>query len=287
MDLIKSALEKAKAGQARQAERPEHLDRPLSRPKASGTAAIIGQATGANATAKPMLSVPPLVEPDSRLLEKNRIVSFAMTDPNHIAFNVLRTKVQRALQDNGWKSLAITSPTQHCGKTTVAINLAFSLARQPHCRVVLVDLDLGKAGIAKALGISAANSVGSYLEGEGALEDCFVRLNEHLTIALNLRPVGNPAEKMHDRRLQDMLKRIIDDMAPDVLICDLAPMLAGDEAMAFLPHVDASLLVIGGGQTTAPQVEECERHLHGNPGYLGVVLNKAGDPPKPYYYQSK
>ena len=83
------------------------------------------------------LSGLPLVRPDRTCVERNRIVSFTMTDPSHVAFNVLRTKVQKALQDNGWKSLAITSPTAGCGKTTVAINLALSLARQPHCRTLL------------------------------------------------------------------------------------------------------------------------------------------------------
>ena len=285
MDLIKDALAKAKLAQARQTERPEHLGRQLPRSTTNGSASAVGQALSAIGKAAPPL--PPLVEPDFKRLEKNRIVSFAMTDPNHVAFNVLRTKVQRALHDNGWRTLAITSPTANCGKTTVAINLALSLARQPHCHTVLVDLDLGKSGIADALGIGAANSVGSYLEGEGAFEDCFVRLNDNLTIGLNLRPVHNPAEMMHDHRLRDMLKRIIDGMMPDLLIFDLPPMLAGDEAIAFLPHADASLLVIGGGETTAPQVEDCERHLHGNPGYLGVVLNKAADPATPYYHRSK
>ena len=287
MDLIKDALAKAKVAQVRQIERPEHLDRQLPRSTTNGSAAAAGQVRHDTTASKAVPPSQPLVKPDFGRLEKNRIVSFAMTDPDHIAFNVLRTKVQRALRDNGWKTLAITSPTANCGKTTVAINLALSLARQPHCRTVLVDLDLGKAGIADALGISAENSIGSYLEGEGAFEDCFVRLNDNLTIGLNLQPVHNPAEKMHDHRLRDMLKRITDVLAPDVLIFDLPPMLAGDEAIAFLPHADASLLVIAGGETTAPQVEDCERHLHGNPGYLGVVLNKTGDPMMPYYHRSK
>ena len=281
MDLIKEALEKAKAASAQRAQVREHVDRrpPPVQPR---TAAVSAPAV---TEAAPTLS--PLVHPDFARLEQNRIVSFAMTDPRHVAFNVLRTKVQKVMHDNGWKSLAITSPTPNCGKTTVSINLALSLARQPRCRTVLVDLDLGKSGVADALGVSAKNSVGAYLEGEGTLEDCFVRLNDNLTIGLNLTPVRNPAEKMHDRPLRDMLKRISDEMTPDVLIFDLPPMLAGDEAIAFLPHVDASLLVIGGGETTAPQIEECERHLGKIAGYLGVVLNKSADPAKPYYHRSK
>ena len=40
---------------------------------------------------------------DVKHLEQQRIVSYAMTDPSHAAFNLLRTKVGKAMKDNGWK----------------------------------------------------------------------------------------------------------------------------------------------------------------------------------------
>ena len=210
-----------------------------------------------------------------------------MTDPSHVAFNLLRTKVQKALQDNKWKSLAITSPTAGCGKTTVAINLALSLARQPHCRCALIDLDLGKSGVADSLGVSAAGSIGDYLEDQADFRDCFVRLNDNLLIGLNLHPVRNPAEKMHGSEAKGLLKKVVDTFDPDVVVFDLPPMLATDEAIAFLPQVEASLLVIAAGATTAPQIEECERHLKNKEGYLGVVLNKSAEKQMAYYHRSK
>ena len=284
MDLIKEALDKARAATAQRVGAREHLDRPSPVNHHPGGAL---KQTAAAPVAGSALSGVPLVRPDGNRLERNRIVSFTMTDPSHVAFNVLRTKVQKVLQDNGWKSLAITSPTAGCGKTTVSINLALSLARQPHCRTLLVDLDLGKSGVADSLGISAQGSIGGYLDGRDRFEDCFVRLSDNLILGLNLAPVHNPAEMMHGPRMRDMLKRMTDLFGADVTVFDLPPMLANDEAIAFLPQVDASLLVIGGGETTATQIEECERHLHGSPGYLGVCLNKSADKPQAHYYGSK
>ena len=42
----------------------------------------------------------------------------------------------------GWKRLAVTSPGPGCGKSTVTMNLAFALARQPDIRTLVIDLDL-------------------------------------------------------------------------------------------------------------------------------------------------
>ena len=56
--------------------------------------------------------------PTRELLARNRIVTFADTDPAHATFDMMRTKILRMLRQNGWTSVAITSPTNGCGKTT-------------------------------------------------------------------------------------------------------------------------------------------------------------------------
>ena len=115
---------------------------------------------------------------DPGLLERNRIVSHSMSDPNHVAFNLLRTRVRKVMTDNRWKSLAITSPTPDCGKTTVSLNLAFSLARTPNCRTVIVDLDLKKPSVARTLGIEPTGSIGQFLQGNAEARDCFVQVDQ-------------------------------------------------------------------------------------------------------------
>ena len=168
MDYIKEALVKAKAT----------LDRSPVRGHREIPAALNSvRSARAQPVEKPVQPwAPRQVNLNSRHLENHRIVSAATTDPSHVAFNVLRTRVRKALKDNGWKHLAITSPTPGCGKTMVALNLAFSLARTPDCRTVVIDLDLKKPAIARTLGISAPTSIGAYLEGNASLEQCEKRL---------------------------------------------------------------------------------------------------------------
>ena len=61
--------------------------------------------------------------------------------------------------------------------------------------------------------------------------------------------------------------------APDVLLYDLPPMLMSDDAMAFLPHLDAVLLVAGAEKSRLDEVDKCEQDLAENTNLLGVVLN--------------
>jgi MinD-like ATPase involved in chromosome partitioning or flagellar assembly len=179
------------------------------------------------------------------------------------------------MQDNRWRTLAITSPTAGCGKTMVSVNLAFSLARQPSCRVALIDLDLKRSAVAKALGIRATGSIGQFLRGDGRFEDCFLQVAPNLAVGLHGEPLKDSSELVHGHRLREFLQRVTDTLAPDVVVIDLPPMLTTDEAIAVLPGIDSSLLVVAAGMTTAPQIAECERHFVGKGGYLGVVLNKS------------
>lgn len=276
MEHIKEAVSKARAAvEGRQAG------------KASDRSPALDQVAARVAPAPPSVWQPPLAELDRLHLDRHRIVAFAATDPGHVGFNLLRTKAFKLLQDSGWKGVALTSPTARCGKTMVAVNLAFSLARQPACKTVLIDLDLRRSAIARTVGVSTRKSVGQYLEGKAEFEDCFVQVGDNLVLGLNLHSMRNSAELMHDQRLQALLRKVNDKLDPDVMLFDLPPMLANDDALAFLPNVDSALLVIAAGKTTAAEVEECERQVVAVTNFLGVVLNKAHDISDEYHHYSR
>ena len=150
---------------------------------------------------------PKRVQLDSKHLEQHRLVSFETKDPSHIAFNFLRTKVYRVLKDKKWTSLAVTSPTPGCGKTMVAINLAFSLARQANCKTVLIDLDLKRPTVGRALGVAVDTSIGQYLEGKADLEQCFVQVTDNLIVGCNNHPTKQSSELMLHVKLGEMLRK--------------------------------------------------------------------------------
>jgi protein-tyrosine kinase len=253
VEAIQEALKKAKASEA---HGPADLPEPRV-PAAMG----------------PYWS-PPRVVLDPEHLERNRIVSYGMTHPSHIAFNLLRTKIYKTMQANGWKSLAVVSPTVGCGKTTVALNLAFSMARQSDCRTVLVDLDLKKSAMAHVLGAQAKSSIGLYLQGQGEAEECFIEVTQNLSVGINSTDVTLSAEALQSQKSNDLLLKVKECLRPDIVIFDLPPMLSSDDAIAFLPRVDCSILVVASGTTIPNEIAECERQVETTGNFLGVVLNK-------------
>jgi protein-tyrosine kinase len=234
-------------------------------------------------TARNQVWQPKQVELDPKHLEQHRVVSFAMSDRTHIAFNLLRTIIYRIMKEKGWSTVAITSPTPECGKTMVAANLALSLSRQSNCKTVLVDLDLRKPKLSRTLGISTNYSIYQYLGGEADLDGCFVQVTENLIVGCNDRSTRYSSELILHGKFEHMLLEIREALSPKVVLFDLPPMLSGDETIAFLPKVDCCVLVIECGVTTAAQIDECERQASVT-NFLGVVLNKCRDASHEHYY---
>ena len=207
-------------------------------------------------------------------MAKNRVVTFADADPAHTTFDMMRTKLLRAMRAGGWTSVGITSPSSDCGKTTLAANLAFSLAHQPEVRTVLVDLDLRRPAVAKTLGVSTPQSMASVLQGTRPVAENFVRYGETLAIGTNAAAVRASAELLLNPATARGVAALKAAFLPDVIVYDLPPMLVSDDVMAFVPHLDCVLLVAAAEQTRLDEVDKCEQDLAEATRVLGVVLNK-------------
>lgn len=215
------------------------------------------------------------ISPDPDRMRRERVVSFERADPTHLTFDMLRTKIMRRMNEKGWTSLAITSPTTGCGKTMVSLNLAFSFAQQTDSRTVLIDLDLRRPAVAMALGVRDMNhSMEKFLQGAGSLEDSFVRYGDGLAIGANSLPARSPAELLHHPSTSGALAGMMAALRPRVVIYDTPPMLTCDDMLALLPNVDCVLLVAGAGVSTIDEIDRCERDLDEQTNVLGVILNK-------------
>ncbi|CDM61612.1 Chromosome partitioning ATPase, Mrp family, contains Fe-S cluster [Rhizobium tibeticum] len=227
--------------------------------------------------------LPPLVV-DHDAAANNRVITLNGSSPAHAAFDMMRTKLLRLLRENKWTSVAITSPTPSCGKTCVALNLAFSLANQGDCRTVLVDLDLRRPQIGKALGIKNSGSIESFLKGDAGLRETFFRYGDNLAIAPNRQPMRFSAELLQSGAASQSLQAMRQEVKPDVILYDLPPMLSTDDVLAFLPNVDGVILVAASDQSTMSEVDICEQSLQEKTNVLGVVLNKSQHSQTQYGY---
>jgi protein-tyrosine kinase len=219
-------------------------------------------------------------------LESKRIIAHDDTDPRSKPFDMLRTQVLQPMDQKGWKILGITSPTPGCGKTVTAINLAFSIARQPDRSVLLVDLDLQKPQVANSIGVKRESGVVSVLEGRTSLSNAIIqaRVGNHRVLVL---PVENSTSGssalVASRAMSTLLQEIRRDYRSATVILDLPPMLSSDDVIAVLPQLDCVLLVAAVGTSTVSQIEECNNHLQ-SAEVIRFVLNKVPEWGPQYYY---
>ena len=281
MEKLQAAIEIAR--KKREAERGDSPAAP-----SPGTAP---QTAPATATARPaMMSGPngpeakapgqdrdalwralPQVDLEQSRLVRSRILSHSASQES-TPFDVLRTKVLYQMRQNGWRRLAITSPLPKCGKTTTAVNLALALGRQPELRSMLFDFDLRGPTVADMLGLPQPPSIAPLLRGDRDLADHGCRIGPNLALALSGEPQTDPTRLLMAESTRDALARIQASYDPDILIFDLPSILIGDDARAFLQHVDCAH-ILARADTRYGDLDSCEREVGEYTNILGVVLN--------------
>ena len=275
MEKIQSAIEKARA--ARVLSGADALIAPEI------AAAASSGATPDQTVAAAWSDLQPYGEDNPARLRRNRIVSLTR-GKDTVPFDMMRTKVLQQMRANGWKRLAITSPTPSCGKSTIALNLAFSLTRQAELRVILGELDLHHPSLAKMLGITGRHGFAAVLEGQNSFASVALRHGAGLALAVNDGAVRNPSELLQSSSVAPALAALEAIYAPDIMLFDMPPMLVSDDVMAFMGHVDAVLLIAAAETTTTKEIDTCERELAAQTNVMGVVLNKCHFMGKDYGY---
>ncbi|MDO9525365.1 MAG: CpsD/CapB family tyrosine-protein kinase [Gemmobacter sp.] len=218
---------------------------------------------------------------DQATADAHHLIIAHQDDPVGTMFDILRTRMTQALEERGWTRIAICGPTVGCGASFVASNLALSLARRPSSRTVLVDLDLATPRLATVFGAPQVGPLRDMLTGDQPIESHMLRVGGNLALALNGRSELQVSELLQEPSTIDTLDALSQDLVPDVVLYDMPPVLGSDAVLAFLPQVDAVLLVADGTQTQAEHIRECERLFSNRTELLGVVLNRSEDrPPK-------
>ena len=211
--------------------------------------------------------------PDLAHLEKHRIIAHLKDHPNSWMFDSLRTQVLQRMEENGWKVVAVTSPTLNSGKTVVSINLAISIAQRLQRTALLLDFDLRRPSVAKYLGLNATVSLNDVLQRGADVADAMVNPGfERLVVLPTKQAAERPSELLASPRVAELLAELRVRYADRVVVVDLPPALAADDVLAVLPHVDCVLFVVGSGISSEKEIEAAQRRLSKAP-LVGVVLN--------------
>lgn len=299
MEKIQEAIAKARALREAQMAQRGAAAPPAVAPRSDATAptATGPTATGPEALApgpdapRPEAEVAanwsdlPEVKPAAAVLRRHRVVT-VKGGKEASEFDAIRTRILQLQRANGWRRIAVTSPGPGCGKSTLVLNLAFSLSRQRDQRTIVCELDLRRPSLSRMLGLRDPQNLAAVLDGREPFEHNALRIGQNLIVATNSQSVQNPSELLQGERAARALDDITARYAPTVMLFDLPPMLAVDDAMAFFARVDAVILVAAAEQTTIKQIDTCEREIAGQTNVMGVVLNKCRymDPEQSYGY---
>ena len=202
------------------------------------------------------------------------------------SFDMLRTQVLQSMDVKDWTFLGVTSPTQGCGKTVTATNLALSIGRQPERSVLLIDLDLRKPHVATCLGLKPKDGVVSVLEGRSALADAIVEVGIsdcRMMVLPAESSISRSSDRMASRAMSELLRQIKQEFRSQIIILDLPPLLSSDDVLTLLPRLDCMLLVTAVGLTTPAQITESDKHLRSTE-VVRLVVNKVPPSQSPAYY---
>lgn len=223
-------------------------------------------------------------EPAPSLLAAHRIPAFERSELSK-PLDMLRTKVSQAMSDNSWQRLAMTSPNASCGKTTLSLCLAYSIARQTEQRVALIEMDMRRPNIGATLGLPGKSyQFAEVLEGRGEHRDHLFRIGSNILVGANHRTVRHPSELLQSSTMRAALDELEAVYQPTITIFDMPPMLVSDDMMAFADSVDAALLIAAAENTSIKEVDACETELTQRTNVLGIVLNKCRYMGKEYGY---
>jgi polysaccharide biosynthesis transport protein len=202
------------------------------------------------------------------------------------AFRALRTSLLLSQADHPPQVILVTSALPREGKTTAAVNLAVTLA-QLGDRTLLMDSDLRKPGIRRALNLTIGKEVGlsSYLAGVSTLDEVTI---PHPTInnlvALTTGPVPpSPADLLSSHRMREAIVELRHRFK--FIVIDSPPVMAATDAVILSALTDGVLLVVRSGETPKEAFTRTRDLLAAvKCRLLGVVLNAVDSSAPDYYY---
>jgi len=222
-------------------------------------AALTGAPVMGLITRDPVLEKQHVLEPNSQL-------------PIAEGFRQLRTNLQFVDVDHPPKVILVTSAVAGEGKTTMALNLAVTLAEGGD-RVTLVEADLRRPRITRYLGLVGGAGLTNVLVGNADLEDMLQPVGDSALTVIAAGPTPpNPSQLLASAQMQALITEL--RATSDFVIIDAPPLLPVSDASGAAVLVDGVLLSVHYGVTRRDQLEQAAATLDRvGAKMLGIVLN--------------
>lgn len=186
-------------------------------------------------------------------------------------FRLLRMRLRELWKAGKLKTLLVTSPLPHDGKSTISLNLATALAERGRRAVLLIDADLHHSSVSEQLGLKTQAGLRECLDsGLNPLSAIRRVLPLECYVLPAGEPPGNPTELLQAEALSGVLQKL--SSCFDWIVIDSPPVLPLTDSISLMHQADASLLVARAGSTPSKAIEDTIALL-GRKHVLGIVLN--------------
>lgn len=216
-----------------------------------------------------------------------RVESVVQDDPKGLMaemFRQVRTVLVAEMDRKGYRTLLVVSPQPEGGASTVASNIAMSLAYIGR-KVLLVDANLRRPNQHNIFGIPQQPGLAEVLRGTVAVDTAIFHKVEP---TIDILPVGNvqdlPPEMLEGTGFRQLLSQL--EKSYDMVILDVAPALLTSDCQMLAKHADAIVVVCramvdkrGMLSRLLRQVEDLRAQV------VGVVLNRARSSAGGYFRQ--
>jgi capsular exopolysaccharide synthesis family protein len=188
-------------------------------------------------------------------------------------FRTLRSHLYLIRDRQPLQRLLITSPLPQDGKTFVAANVAQVIARQPDCKVLLIDGDLRLPRLHHSLGAPLTPGLSDFLMEE---TDMFSIVQRGPLNNLFFIPAGTTISNSSEILGLGGLQLLVERLAPafDWIILDSPPAIPVSDAEMMADVCDGVVIVIRAGVTPYDLAQKACRSFRKR-GLLGIVLNGA------------
>ena len=194
------------------------------------------------------------------------------------AFKRLRTNIIMSFPQGKKCTIGVTSAQPSEGKSTVSLNLAYSLAELGD-KVLLIDADMRRSSIHKKLGIELTPGLSNLMEDTNSISTVVKKYQSSTDdtwfdiITGGSTPL-NPSELLNSKRMEQLLKAL--KSVYDYIVIDLPPVGAVIDAVAVSKQTDGMLVVIRENNCPRRVLTDCVDQLKfANINILGFVMNGA------------
>jgi capsular exopolysaccharide synthesis family protein len=222
-------------------------------------------------------SLPVSIVPSSRLVSVGAEESLGAEK-----FRFLAVRLRQMRQTRPLKKILITSTIPQEGKSTVAANLACTLARRKQHKTLLLEGDLRRPTAAEKFGLGRLPGLCEYLSGQ--VEN--INLYRLDGLGFWILPAGhapeNPLELMQSGKMANLMLQL--EAWFDWIVIDSPPVLPLADASIWSRMADGVLLVTRRGVTEKQQLQRGLEALERSK-LLGALVNSSSNAAHSDYYQ--